>query len=262
LKEGVLGIGMGAPGPVNVKTGIIDGAFNLGWKSEYPLQQILEEKTSIPVFVDNDANCAALGEMWKGAGVGTKELVCLTLGTGIGGGVISNGHIIHGIKGASGEIGHITAIPTGGAPCNCGKTGCIETIASATGIARMATEKLKIETEDGELLRIFTKNGKVSAKDVLDSARNGDRLANEVVNEVALYLGLAISHIANTLNPEKIVLGGGVSKAGEILLKPVNEYFVKYSFNRVASSTTLTLATLGNDAGVIGAAWLVVNKQG
>jgi glucokinase len=262
-KQAVIGIGMGAPGPVDTKRGIVDGAVNLGWKGEYPLQRLLEEATSLRVFIDNDANCAALGEMWKGSGSGAKELVCITLGTGVGGGVITNGEIIHGINGAGGEIGHITAIPFGGAPCNCGKTGCIETIASATGIVRIATEKLGRElSNEGWLKGVFFKNGKISAKNVLDAARAGDPLAKAVVDEVALYLGLTISHVANTLNPEKIVIGGGVSRAGDVLLNPVIDSFRKFTFDRALKSTTITIATLGNDAGVIGAAWLGKHGDG
>ncbi|MDP4163031.1 MAG: ROK family glucokinase, partial [Bacillota bacterium] len=132
-KSRLLGIGMGAPGPVNYATGVIYNAVNLGWHDNYPLKDMLEVETSLPAIIDNDANCAALGEMWKGAGNGAKDIVCVTLGTGVGGGVIANGDIVQGFSGAGGEIGHITSMPIGGAPCNCGKTGCLETIASATG---------------------------------------------------------------------------------------------------------------------------------
>ncbi|WP_041581165.1 ROK family glucokinase [Bacillus sp. 1NLA3E] len=260
-KSDILGIGMGAPGPVDLENGIIYEAVNLGWKTEFPLQRELEAVTSLPAVIDNDANCAALGEMWKGAGNGAKDLVCITLGTGVGGGVIANGDIIHGINGAAGEIGHITAVPVGGAPCNCGKSGCIETIASATGIVRLAKEKLHNQEIDGELLQLYKKTGMITAKDVFDAARNGDEVAQNVLNDVTLHLGLTLANVANTLNPEKIVLGGGVSKAGDILLASVTKYFEKFSFIRVAKSTKLTLATLGNDAGVIGAAWLVLNKK-
>lgn len=260
-KTNVIGIGMGAPGPVDLENGIIYEAINLGWKNKYPLQQKLEEATQLPVVIDNDANCAALGEMWKGAGNGAKEVVCITLGTGVGGGVIANGDIVHGINGAAGEIGHITSVTADGAPCNCGKTGCLETVASATGIVRIATEKMQQEPSEGEMHKLFVQNGKITAKDVFDSARNGDQLANEVINEVAFHLGLALSHVANTTNPEKIVIGGGVSRAGDILLAPVKAYFEKFAFIRVAQSTKLTIATMGNDAGVIGAAWLVLNKK-
>lgn len=261
LKSNILGIGLGAPGPVDLENGVIYEAVNLGWKDQYPLQQLLEDATAIPTVIDNDANSAALGEMWKGAGDGAKDLICITLGTGVGGGVIANGDIIHGINGAGGEVGHITSVPVGGAPCNCGKTGCLETVASATGIVRIAMGKLQNIQVDSKLHHLIIHKGKITAKDVFDIAREGDLIANEVLNEVAVHLGLALANVATIFNPDKIVLGGGVSKAGYVLLKPVKEYFEKFAFNRVAQSTKLTIATLGNDAGVIGAAWLVLNKK-
>ena len=259
-KDQLLGVGMGAPGPVDYQTGVILNAVNLGWHDNFPLKDYLEAATALPAIIENDANCAALGEMWKGAGNGAKELVCVTLGTGVGGGVITNGKIVQGMNGAAGEIGHITVIPSGGAQCNCGKTGCLETVASATGIVRLAKEVLAKPTMAGELAEKYTANGYISAKDVFDCARNQDVLANHVLDEVAFYLGLALANIANTLNPEKIVLGGGVSKAGNILLKAVREQFERFAFSAVRASTKLTLATLGNDAGVIGAAWLIKEK--
>ncbi|QCJ43464.1 ROK family glucokinase [Bacillus sp. S3] len=254
------GIGMGAPGPVDYETGIILNVVNLGWQDNYPLKDSLEAATSLPAVIENDANCAALGEMWKGAGNGARDLVCVTLGTGVGGGVIANGNIVQGINGAAGEIGHITAIPFGGASCNCGRTGCLETIASATGIVRLAMAELTKNELLGELSELFTKNGKITAKDVFDSARNGDQVSKKVLGEVSFHLGFVLASIANTLNPEKIVLGGGVSKAGSILLEAVNENFAKFTFSAVRDSTKLALATLGNDAGVLGAAWLIKNK--
>jgi glucokinase len=259
-KSNVLGIGIGAPGPVNLNTGGIYEAVNLGWGNEYPLQDLLELETSLPVVVDNDANCAALGEMWKGAGNGAKDIVCVTLGTGVGGGVITNGDIVHGKSGAAGEIGHITSIAEGGAPCNCGKSGCLETIASATGIVRLAVKELKKVDAQGALSVIFRQAGQVTAKDIFDAAREGDEIASKVIEDVSFHLGLALANIANILNPEKIVLGGGVSKAGSVLLDPIKERFLQYSFPRVAKSTEISLATLGNDAGVIGAAWIAKNK--
>jgi glucokinase len=259
-KSSVLGIGIGAPGPVNLTTGGIYEAVNLGWRNEYPLKDLLEVETSLPVVVDNDANCAALGEMWKGAGNGAKDIVCVTLGTGVGGGVITNGDIVHGKSGAAGEIGHITSVAAGGAPCNCGKSGCLETIASATGIVRLAIEELKKTDQQGALSSIYREMGQVTAKDIFDAAREGDNTAKRVIEDVSFHLGLALANIANILNPEKIVLGGGVSKAGSVLLDPVKESFLQYSFPRVAKSTEIALATLGNDAGVIGAAWIAKNK--
>ncbi|MDN3018524.1 ROK family glucokinase [Paenibacillus sp. BSR1-1] len=259
-REQLIGIGMGAPGPVDYKTGIILNVVNLGWKDNYPLKESLEAATSLPAVIENDANCAALGEMWQGAGNGAKDLVCVTLGTGVGGGVIANGNIVQGVNGAAGEIGHITSIPFGGAPCNCGKTGCLETVASATGIVRLGNEALLIDGSNGELAEKHAANGNITAKDVFDSARNGDLLAKKVLDDVSFHLGFALANIANTLNPEKIVLGGGVSKAGDILLKSVRENFEKYAFSSVKDSTKLAVATLGNDAGVLGAAYLIKNN--
>ncbi|MEH7548973.1 ROK family glucokinase [Neobacillus vireti] len=255
-KEKLMGIGMGAPGPVDYETGIILNVVNLGWKDNYPLKDSLEEATSLPAAVENDANCAALGEMWSGAGNGARDLVCVTLGTGVGGGVIANGNIIQGINGAAGEIGHITVIPSGGAPCNCGKTGCLETVASATGIVRLAEEAVKNSSSSSKLGELF----RITAKDIFDAARDNDQLAQKVLNEVSFHLGLALANIGNTLNPDKIVLGGGVSKAGDILLDSVKENFEKFAFPAVRNSTEIDIATLGNDAGVLGAAWLIKNK--
>ena len=258
-KSKLAGLGMGAPGPVHMATGLIYEAINLGWK-DYPLKDLLEVETGLPVVVDNDANIAAIGEMWKGAGEGAKDIVCVTLGTGVGGGVIANGEVVHGVSGAGGEIGHITVLPEGGAPCNCGKTGCLETVASATGIVRLAKEALQSSKDEGELRSRWNEAGAVTAKDVFDAARNGDAFAQSILDRVASYLGLAIANFSNALNPEKVVIGGGVSKAGDVLLQPVQKYFEKYAFPRVAKSTKLAIATLGNDAGVIGGAWLVKTK--
>ncbi|OIK11774.1 glucokinase [Bacillus sp. MUM 116] len=259
-KNKLIGVGMGAPGPVDYETGVILNVVNLGWKENYPLKERLEAATNLPAAIENDANCAALGEMWKGAGDGAKDLVCVTLGTGVGGGVITGGNIVQGAYGAAGEIGHITAIPKGGAPCNCGKKGCLETVASATGIVRLATEELSKSDKKGELAEIQAANGKITAKDVFDAARNGDQIAINVLDVISFHLGLALANIGNTLNPQKIVLGGGVSKAGEFLLNSVKQQFNQFAFSPVKDSTELALATLGNDAGVIGAAWLIKNK--
>ena len=254
-KEQLIGIGMGAPGPVEMRRGIIYEAINLGWSENTPLKDLIEKETGLPAVIDNDANCAALGEMWKGAGNGAKDLVCVTLGTGVGGGVITNGEIVHGIRGAGGEIGHITVVPKGGYSCNCGKTGCLETVASATGVVRVAREKLKSSTEDSVLRDLKV----IGSKQVFDAARTGDSLALKIVDQLAYYLGLSLANLGNAVNPEKIVIGGGVSKAGKTLLEPVMNYFKRFAFPKVRTSTTIDIATLENDAGVIGAAWLVKN---
>ena len=258
-KSKVVGIGMGAPGPVNMETGLIYEAVNLGWEN-FPLKDLLEVETGLPVVVDNDANIAVIGEMWKGAGEGSKDLICVTLGTGVGGGIIVNGEIVHGVNGAGGEIGHITSVPEGGIQCNCGKTGCLETIASATGIVRLAVELLQTSSKESVLRQEFEQSGSVTSKDVFDAVKQNDELALEVLKTISFHLGLALANLANGLNPEKIVLGGGVSKAGDILVNSVTEQFRRFTFPRVGESATISIATLGNDAGVIGGAWLAKTR--
>ncbi|WP_071392744.1 ROK family glucokinase [Bacillus tuaregi] len=254
-KGKLIGLGVGAPGPVNDENGSIEVAVNLGW-SHFPLRELLEQATSLPVIVDNDANVAAIGEMWKGAGEGAQNLLCVTLGTGVGGGVIANGEILHGVNGAAGEIGHIAAVIDDAVRCNCGKLGCLETVASATGVVRLAKTNLQ-STDTQSILRGAAH---LSAKKIFDEAKAGDELALEVVNKLAFYLGFALANIANVTNPEKIVIGGGVSKAGETLLQPLQQQFMQYAFTRVAEGAELRIAKLGNDAGIIGAAWLAKTK--
>ncbi|MBT2696549.1 ROK family glucokinase [Bacillus sp. ISL-40] len=258
-KNRLIGIGIGAPGPVNVEDGSIEVAVNLGWEN-FPLQNILEIEASLPVVVDNDANIAAIGEMWKGAGKGAKNLICVTLGTGVGGGIIVNGEIVHGVNGAGGEIGHITSVPKGGSACNCGKSGCLETVASATGIVRLAQKELSFTDCTSKLRDFYEEKQTLTAKKVFDTANEGDEIAKQIIQQVVYHLGLALANLANSLNPEKIVLGGGVSKAGGTLLGPLKEEFISFAFPRVAQGVEIVTATLGNNAGVIGGAWLVKEK--
>ncbi|ADU29928.1 ROK family glucokinase [Evansella cellulosilytica] len=257
-KDNVIGIGLGAPGFIDVEKGLIFEAVNLGWK-DFALKEKMEEAIHIPTFVDNDANLAAVGEMWQGAGEGAENLLCVTLGTGVGGGVIAGGEIIHGQSGMAGEIGHIATVLENGAPCNCGKKGCLETVASATGIARLGTEAATVSTA-GVLKDTLEANGALTAKDVFDAAKAGDTVAQNVVKEASHHLGLVLANLANALNPEKIVLGGGVSKAGDILVGEIKKYFTSYAIPKIGRETHIKIATLGNDAGVYGAAWLA--KQG
>ncbi|WP_377888506.1 ROK family glucokinase [Alkalihalobacillus sp. R86527] len=252
--ERFVGIGMGAPGFIEMDSGFIYQAVNIGWK-DFPLKDNLEMETGLPVVIDNDANIAALGEMWRGAGDGARDLLCITLGTGVGGGLISSGAIIHGTNGMAGEIGHITSISEGGVQCNCGKTGCLETIASATGIVRTAKDTIDAYSEG-----LLHKIKEITARDVFDAYRSGDAHATEVVNITTFHLGLAIGNLANAMNPSKIVIGGGVSKAGDALLTPLKKEFEKFALPRVKEGADFAIATLGNDAGVIGGAWLVKSK--
>jgi glucokinase len=254
-KEQVVGIGMGAPGFVDIETGVVAEAVNLGWKN-FPLKEELEKETGLPAFVDNDANLAALGERWRGAGEGADDLLAVTLGTGVGGGIVANGKVLHGISGMAGEIGHITVIPEGGILCNCGKTGCLETVSSATGIRRLALDQLN-EHPSSQLSEVFQKNGDLTAKDVLDAAREGDSFGILVIERVTFYLGWVLANLANTLNPKKIVIGGGVSQARDTLMKPLDHHLKTFALKGAYEGLELSLARLGNDAGIYGAAWLV-----
>lgn len=258
-REQFLGVGMGAPGPV-LPSGKIKKATNFGWEN-VPLKKKLEEKFNMPAFVANDANCAALGEMWIGAGVGLKDLVCITLGTGVGGGIIANGELVNGVWGSGGEIGHMTVQMENGHVCNCGKKGCLETIASATGIVGLAQLSLQ-EKKESVLQEIMIKQGKISSKDIFDGVAKEDALAISVVDQVAKYLGYAIGTLAATLNPEAIIIGGGVSNAGNTLLNPVKMYYQQFAFPDSAHDTKILISNLGNDAGVAGAAYLVKSNEG
>ncbi|MEG0289345.1 MAG: ROK family glucokinase [Carnobacterium sp.] len=251
-----IGIGMGSPGTVDREKGTVIGAYNLNWKTLQPVKQLIESGTGIPFAIDNDANVAALGERWKGAGENEDDMAFLTLGTGVGGGIVAEGHLLHGAAGAAGEVGHITVEPNG-YDCTCGKKGCLETVASATGVVRLARDyaeeyagesNLKVMIDDGQL---------VTAKDVFEFAKQKDALAVHVIDKVAFYLGLACGNIANILNPSTIVIGGGVSNAGEFLTDQVQDYFNTFTFPTVRDSCKIRLAQLGNDAGVIGASSLI-----
>lgn len=250
-KEDIAGVGIGAPGPVDAN-GMIYSAVNLGW-GQFNISTTLEKLLDgITVKAGNDANVAALGEMWRGGGMGYTNLVAVTLGTGVGGGIIINGHILTGATGAGGEIGHIHVQDDEEDTCGCGNHGCLEQYASATGIVRIANRKLKASTQ-ASILR----DGEVSAKTVFDAVKAGDALAVEIAEEFGVYLGKGLAAVAGVVNPEVFVIGGGVSKAGEILLKYIEKNYQKYVFH-ASRSAKFALATLGNDAGIFGAAKLVL----
>lgn len=251
-----LGIGMGSPGSVDCKKGTVIGAYNLNWKTLQPVKEMIEAGTGIPFYIDNDANAAALGERWKGAGEGSANVIFVTLGTGVGGGVIAEGNLIHGQVGAAGEIGHIIVDPDG-YQCTCGNQGCLETVASATGVVRLARDLAEKFSSESELKQLIDDGQEITSKAVFDYAKRGDKLADMIVDKVYFYLGLACGNMANILNPDSIVIGGGVSAAGDMLVKGVEKYFNRFAFPQVQTSTKIKLAQLGNDAGVIGAASLV-----
>ena len=257
-KEDFLGIGMGSPGVVDSTAGTVIGAYNLNWKSLQLVKKQFETELGLPFFIDNDANVAALGEQWVGAGENNPDVVFMTLGTGVGGGVIAAGNLIRGVKGAGGELGHITVDFEAPFDCTCGKKGCLETVASATGIVNLTRRYAEEYAGDAKLKQMIDDGQEVTAKDVFDLAKEGDDLALIVYRHFSDYLGVACANIAAVLNPAYIVLGGGVSAAGEFLLEGVRNIFAENSFPQIKESTQLVLATLGNDAGVLGAASLVL----
>lgn len=249
-KSDIVGIGVGVPAAV-LDESYVKRVTNLAWKNK-DIKKELEAFTDIPVRVANDANIAALGEMWRGGGKGYRNLVMVTLGTGVGGGVILDGKIVTGTNGGGGEIGHITANREETECCGCGKKGCLEQYASATGIVRMAKRKLAMNTTK-TVLDIEN----VSAKTVFDAVKAGDEVAIEIAEEFGRYLGYGLADVGAVLDPEIFVIGGGVSKAGEILLTYIKKYYDKRTFY-TCENVEFALATLGNDAGIYGAAKLVI----
>lgn len=250
-KDAIAGVGVGAPGPIDA-AGVVHRAVNLGWKT-FNVKETLEALINLPVRAGNDANVAALGEMWMGGGKGYKDLVVVTLGTGVGGGIIVDGRMISGSTGAAGEIGHIHVDDTETDVCNCGNKGCLEQFASATGITRLANKKLASTDRDSVL-----RGGEVSAKTVFDAVKARDPLAMEVAEQFGKYLGDALAAVAGVVNPEAFVIGGGVSKAGEILIDYIRPHYEKSVFHGCREAK-FALATLGNDAGIYGAAKLVLD---
>lgn len=250
-KEEVAGIGIGVPGPVK-NDGTVETAVNLHWGFKNIVKEV-GNLTGIPVKAGNDANVAALGEMWKGGGAGSNSLIMVTLGTGVGGGIIIDGKIVAGSHGAGGEIGHMTTGAKVSKPCNCGNYGCLEQVASATGIAYLAREEMKVNKTPTVL-----NPEHVSAKSVFDAYKENDEVAAIVVDRFAQYLGTALAQLACVTDPEVFVIGGGVSKAGQVLIDCVEKYFKEKTFSS-CKNTPIVLAQLGNDAGIYGSARLVLD---
>mgnify|MGYP005976134091 CR=1 FL=1 len=252
--EELVGVGIGAPGAVDADGYMVNGAVNIGWGA-FDLAETLKKELDLPVTVKagNDANVAALGEMWKGGGAGYKNLIMVTLGTGVGGGIIVGGKILTGSHGAGGEIGHLRVNPHETESCGCGGKGCLEQYASATGIVRLAKRKLEQETRN----TILNRND-LSAKSVFDAVKADDSVAKEIAESFGNYLGRALANLAAVIDPSIFVIGGGVSKAGEILLEYVEKPFQENAFF-ANKDVRFALATLGNDAGICGAAKLVLD---
>ncbi len=252
--EQVEGVGIGVPGPVLDSSTVPIVCANLGgWGERNVSAQLSGLLDGLKVLVGNDANVAALGEIWMGAAKGAKNAVMVTLGTGVGGGVVVNGKVIDGVHGAGGEIGHITVNRHETAVCGCGKRGCLEQYSSATGVVR-CMKKLLDENPDTPCVLRGTE---FAAKDVFDAARNGDALAAREVDEMSDTLGMALANIASTVDPEAFLVGGGVARAGDVLFAPLNKHFQEYAF-KSCRETPIKQASLGNDAGIYGAVRLIV----
>ena len=250
-KSRVEGIGIGIPGPVNSQ-GVVDHCVNLGW-GVVPVARDLEKLTGLPVQAGNDANVAAMGEAFIGAAKDAASSVMITLGTGVGAGIVVNGRILIGENGAAGEFGHIHVNDDETEACGCGNHGCLEQYASATGVVRLANRRLAKDDAPSSLRDLK----KVTSKDVFDAAKAGDAVAKEIVHEVCTILGKAIAKLCNIVNPAMVVIGGGVSNAGPILIKEMQDAFQEEVFHG-ARGTRIELATLGNDAGIAGGAGMVI----
>ena len=249
-KEDLIGVGIGVPGPVNHE-GVVNRCINLGW-GVFNVAQQLSALLDLPVKAGNDATVAALGECWKGGGAGCKNIVMVTLGTGVGGGIVIDGRVVHGSTGAAGEIGHMVLNRKETEVCGCGKRGCVEQYCSATGIVRIAKQFLSA-CDTPSALRA---DPNFTCKDIFDASAAGDALAMDILEQVYAYLGEFLANVCDVVNPECVVLGGGVSKASQPLLEGVQRHFSKYVFHACAN-VRFALATLGNDAGAYGAFQLV-----
>lgn len=251
-RDELAGIGVGVPGAVDEAGTLVGGAVNIGW-GVFNIPEVLQAYIDVPVKAANDANVAAFGEMWQGGGKNYNNMVAVTLGTGVGGGIIVNGNILTGATGAGGEIGHIHMNDEETEVCGCKNKGCLEQYASATGIARLARRRLA-KDDKASVLRAAAN---ISAKTVFDAVKAGDEVAIEIAEQFGEYLGKGLAMVAAVVNPEVFVIGGGVSRAGEILLSFVEPAFQKYAFAQSRISK-FALAELGNDAGIYGAAGMIL----
>jgi len=252
-KDDVAGVGFGTPGPVT-EDGVAVCPANLDWKNK-PVAKELSELTGFPCSGGNDVNVAGLGEMWRGGAKGYKNVVVVPIGTGVGAAIIVNGKVVTGSRGAAGEVGHIHVDDEIEQPCGCGAIGCVEQFASATGLVRMAKKALSDSGLETSLRNLEV----VTAKDVIDAAKAGDKVADRIFDKFCDYLGYSLAATAAVIDPDIFILGGGVSKAGQVLVDRVQSYFVKYAWPGIRG-TKFALAELGNDAGIYGAASIVIDK--
>ncbi len=253
-RASVVGIGMGSPGPLDRETGVVLTTPNLGWRN-FPLRDLIANEVGLPTWLDNDANCATYGEWWMGAGQGTRSLVGVTLGTGIGGGIVLDGELLHGVSDAAGEIGHMT-IDFTGRKCKCGNYGCLEAYASGPNIAARAVEGIEAGAETSLLDMVDGRLEKITAYTVYEAVVAEDAYANEVMVETAKILGAGVANLINIFNPEAVVIAGGVTRAGDHLFVPLRAEIRRRAFTSAAEACKVMPAALPDTAGVIGAAGL------
>jgi glucokinase len=250
-REHFVGVGIGAPGPLDRKNGVVIVAPNLGWR-DFPLRDAVSDRVRIPATLDNDANCATLGEWWRGAAQGTRHVVGLTIGTGIGGGIVLDGQLYHGASDVAGEVGH-TTIDSTGRYCRCGNYGCLEAYASGPAIALRAREALERD-EASVLHRMVNENlSLLTAATVYDAANNGDALALEVVRDTAKFLGTGVANLLNLLNPDVVVITGGVTRAGDRLFEPLRAEVKRRAFRPAVKACRIVPGKLAGTAGMVGA---------
>jgi len=254
----ILGVGVGAPGPLDTKRGIVLLTPNLGWVN-MPLRQLIHDRLGLPAALDNDANCAVLGEWWVGAARGARHAIGITIGTGIGGGLIIDGQLYHGASDVAGEIGH-TTIHTEGRRCKCGNYGCLEAYASGPNIALRAVEELEAGAESRLRGLVGGDLGKITAQTVYQAAADGDELALEVVNDTAKVLGVGIGNLLNVFNPEVVVVCGGVTLAGDHLFEPLRREVARRAFKPAVTACRIVPGELAGTAGVYGAAKIFLDQ--
>ncbi|HUF35627.1 MAG TPA: ROK family protein [Gemmatimonadales bacterium] len=254
----IVGVGVGAPGPLDTRSGIVLLTPNLGWV-DLPLRQIIHDRLSLPAALDNDANCAVLGEWWVGAARGTRHAIGLTIGTGIGGGLILEGRLYHGASDVAGEIGH-TTIDTEGRRCKCGNYGCLEAYASGPNIALRAREALEAGAESLLPARLGGDLAQITAQTVYEAAAAGDELALEVVNDTARFLAVGVANLLNIFNPEVVVVCGGVTLAGEHLFTPLRREVARRAFKPAVTACRIVPGELVGTAGVYGAAKVFIDR--
>jgi glucokinase len=254
----ILGVGVGAPGPLDTKRGIVLLTPNLGWVN-MPLRELIHDRLGLPAALDNDANCAVLGEWWVGAARGARHAIGITIGTGIGGGIIIDGRLYHGASDVAGEIGH-TTIDTEGRRCKCGNYGCLEAYASGPNIALRAVEELEAGAESRLSALVGGDLAKITAQTVYQAAADGDELALEVVNDTAKVLGVGIGNLLNVFNPEVVVVCGGVTLAGDHLFEPLRREVARRAFKPAVSACRIVPGELAGTAGVYGAAKVFLDQ--